>query len=138
MQFDRWKSSTYTPRLCYPLNLQGVSVAVSERHDFTNDLNYGISHRLDTETPVDVREQLTFDEACRVADGNELHWPAVLLPVDTVLDDHPSDGYSFTVVVFQVGDWTVAVPMDLRKQREWVIRHRESQNVLLGFQPLYK
>ena len=62
--------STYASRLCYPLDLQGVSVAVGERHDLTNDLDYRISHCLDTETPVNIREQLTFDDACRVADGN--------------------------------------------------------------------
>jgi hypothetical protein len=54
-----------------------------------NDLDDRISHRLDTVTPVDIREQLTFDDTCRIADGNELHGPPVLLPVDTVLDDHP-------------------------------------------------
>src|SRR5580704_768319 len=128
--------STYAPRLCYPPDLQGVSVAVGERHDLTNDLDYRIPHRLDTETPVGIREQLTFDDACRIADGNELHGPPVLLPVDTVLDDHTSDGDSFTVIVLQVGDGTVAVPTDVRKQCEWVIGHWESQNVLLGFQPL--
>ena len=57
----------------------------------------------DTETPVDIREQFTFDDACRVADGNELHGPPVLLPVDTVLDDHTGDADSFTVMVLQVG-----------------------------------
>src|ERR1700719_1368597 len=135
----RWISrspSAYRPRLCYPLDLQGVSVAVGERHDLTNDLYYGVFHRLDAETPVGIREQFTFDDACRVADGNELHGPPVLLSVDTVLDDHTGDADSFTVIVLQVDDGTVAVPTDVRKQCEWVIGHWESQNVLLGFQPL--
>jgi hypothetical protein len=48
-----------------------VSVAVGERHGLTDDLDYRIPHRLDTETPVDIREQLTFDDARRIADGNE-------------------------------------------------------------------
>ena len=113
-----------------------MPVAVGKRHDLTNDLDYRIPHRLDTETPIDIREQLTFDDACRVADGNELHGPAVLLPVETVLDDHTGDLDSFTVIVLQVADGTVAVPSDVRKQREWVISHWKSQNVLLGFQPL--
>jgi hypothetical protein len=128
--------STYASRLCYPLDLQGVSVAVGERHDLTNDLDYRIPHRLNTETPVDIREQFTFDDACRVADGNELHGPPVLLPVDTVLDDHTGDADSFAVIVLEVDDGTVPVSTDVRKQCEWVIGHWESQNVLLGFQPL--
>jgi len=135
----RWidgSRSTYASRLCYPLDLKSVSVAVGERHDLTNDLDYRIPHRLNTETPVDIREQLTLDDAGRVADGNELHGPPVLLPVDTVLDDHTGDADSFTVIVFQVDDRRVAVPSDVRKQCEWVIGHWESQNLLLGFQPL--
>ena len=134
----RWIAgpSTYAPRLCYPLDLQGVSVAVGERHDPTNDLDDRIPHRLNSEPPVGTREQFTFDNACRIADGNELHRPPVFLPVDTVLDDHTGDADSFTVIVLQVDDGTVAVPSDIGKQREWVISHWESQNVLLGFQPL--
>jgi hypothetical protein len=114
----RWiagSPSTYAPRLCYPLDLQGVSVAVGEWHDLTNDLDYRIPHRFDTEAPVGIREQLTFDDACRIADGNELHRPPVLLPVDTVLDDHTGDADSFAVIVLEVDDKTVAVPSDVRK-----------------------
>ena len=125
----RWiagSPSTYAPRLCYPLDLQGVSVAVGECHNLADDLDYRIPRRLDTETPVNARKQLTLDDACRVADGNELHESSILLTVDTVLNDQTGNGDSFTMIVLQVGDGAVAVPMDPRKECERVISHWES------------
>lgn len=91
---------------------------VVEGAHVTGDLHDGVADGVQAVEAVGGGEDLAFDDAAAVADGDELHGLAVLLEVMAADDDEAADGDAVALVAVQIGDGAVAVPGDLRMQIE--------------------
>lgn len=91
-------------------DFQRATEAALERSDAGFDFDNRMSYGDEAEAAVGLGEDLAFDDASVVAEGDEFHLVACDLMVGTVGDDEAADSDALASVPSEVADWAIGIP----------------------------